>query len=303
MGDVIEKAGDFIKNPSGALAGGLLPGATEASRGITDAMGLSNYSGDKALDAQRNATDSANRTMREIYDQQRADMEPWRQAGTKALGQMQGDFMAGWQQQDPGYQFRMNEGMKAINSAAAARGMAGGGATMKALARYGQDYASNEYDKVYNRNFNRLSTLAGYGTNASNSNVNSAGNYGAQVSANTLGLGNAVASNQIAQTNRMGQLLNTGATAAATYFSDERLKENITYISKEDLKEMKSFLKAYAFNYKNDKHGKGDWIGVMAQDLEKSKLGKTLVIENELGEKMIDANKVLSLFLATMAEG
>jgi hypothetical protein len=68
------------------------------------------------------------------------------------------------------------------------------------------------------------------------------------------------------------------------------------------LKEMKKHLKAYAFNYKNDKHGIGNWIGVMAQDLEKSKLGRTLVIHDENGNKMIDLRKVLSMFLSTMAE-
>ncbi len=283
----------------------------QALGNVTDAIGITNYSGDRAQAAQQQATDSANRTMREIYDQQRADMEPWRQAGQNALGQMQGDFMAGWKT-DPGYQFRMNEGMKAINSAAAARGMAGGGATMKALTRYGQDFASNEYDKAYNRNFNRLSTLAGFGSQASNTNVNSAGNYGAGVSANQIGIGNAIASNQIAGANRMANFINSGMKGAgeaagsggiAAMFSDERLKENIIPVSKEDLEEMKPLLKAFAFNYKNDEHGKGEWVGVMAQDLEKSKLGKSLVFVNEYGFKQIHIPKLLSLFLATMAEG
>lgn len=284
----------------------------KAVGGVTDAVGLTNYSGQRAQEAQQQATDSANRTMREMYDQQRADMEPWRQAGTQALSGLQGDFMSNWQQ-DPGYQFRMNEGMKAINGAAAARGMSNSGATMKALTRYGQDYASGEYDKIYNRNFNRLSTLAGYGTNASNTNVNSAGAYGQGVAGNTIGMGNAMASNQIAGANRMADFLNGSIKAAgqaagssggaAAMFSDERLKENIAKVSKADLEEMKPFLKAFAFNYKNDEHGNGEWVGVMAQDLEKSKLGKSLVFENEYGFKQIHLPKLLSLFLATMAEG
>lgn len=294
-----------IKNPFGdgniGTTDQLSGGYANTGGAITDALGITNNSGDRALRAQQAATDSANRTMKEMYDQQRADMEPWRQAGSTALSQMQGDFMGNWQQ-DPGYEFRMSEGNKAINSAAAARGMGNSGATMKALTRYGQDYASGEYDKAYNRNFNRLSTIAGYGNNASNTNVNSSANYGNGVSTNAIGMGNATASNQIAQTNRMGQMLNTGITAGVAAFSDMRLKENITQVPKSDLSEMKSYLKAFAFNYKNDKHGKGEWIGVMAQDLEKSKLGKTLVIENEHGEKMIDINKVMSLFLATLAE-
>jgi len=285
----------------------------QALGNVTDSIGITNYSGDRAQAAQQRATDSANSTLRGMYDQQRADMEPWRQAGSQALGQMQGDFMANWQQQDPGYQFRMNEGMKAINSAAAARGMGNSGATMKALTKYGQDYASNEYDKAYNRNFNRLSTLAGFGSQASNTNVNSAGNYGSQVAGNAIGMGNASASNQIAGANRMADFVNGSIKAAgqaagqgggmAAMFSDERLKENIAAVSKEDLEEMKPLLKAFAFNYKNDEHGKGEWVGVMAQDLEKSKLGKSLVFENEYGFKQIHLPKLLSLFLATMAEG
>lgn len=283
----------------------------KAVGGVTDAVGLTNYSGERAQEAQQNATNSANQTLRGMYDQQRADMEPWRASGSKALQGLEGNFMANWQQ-DPGYEFRMNEGNKAINNAAAARGMGNSGATMKALTKYGQDYASNEYDKAYNRNFNRLSTLAGFGNNASATNSANAGNYGQGVAANAIGMGNAAASNQIAGANRMSNFINSGMQAAgqaasgggsvAAMFSDERLKENINPISKSDLSEMKSHLKAFAFNYKNEKHGKGNWIGVMAQDLEKSKLGKTLVIENEHGEKMIDINKVMSLFLATLAE-
>lgn len=278
-----------------------------ASYGL-DPLDISGYrSGkaqDKALESQQQGADSANRTMKEMYDQQRADMEPWRQAGSGAVKQMQGDFMGNWQQ-DPGYQFRLSEGNKAINNAAAARGMGNSGATMKALSRYGQDYASGEYDKAYNRNFNRLSTLAGFGSQAANTNSANAGNYGQSVANNYLGMGNANANANLASSNREKQLTNQGLQMGTTavMYSDERLKENITPISKEDLSEMKKELKAFYFEYKDKlKHGSGRWIGILAQDLEKSKLGKEIVIENELGEKMIDINKVMSLFLATLAE-
>jgi hypothetical protein len=54
-------------------------------------------------------------------------------------------------QADPGYQFRMQEGQKAIEGSAAARGTQLSGATMKALAKYGQNLASDEYGKAYDR--------------------------------------------------------------------------------------------------------------------------------------------------------
>ena len=88
------------------------------------------------------------------------------------------------QQNDPGWQFRMREGLRAIERSAAARGTLLTGGTLKGLTRFAQDYASNEYDKVYGRQmgeyenaykifsnnqanqYNRLSGVAGMGQNA-----------------------------------------------------------------------------------------------------------------------------------------
>lgn len=52
---------------------------------------------------------------------------------------------------DPGYNFRLNESLKAIERRAAAGGYLQSGATMKALGRYAGDYASNEYANAYAR--------------------------------------------------------------------------------------------------------------------------------------------------------
>lgn len=88
-------------------------------------------------------------------------------------------------QADPGYDFRMKEGQKALERSASARGNLGGGAFDKALTRYGQDYASNEYGNAYNRfnnnqtnRFNKLSTLAGLGQTSSGMQSQLAQNYG-----------------------------------------------------------------------------------------------------------------------------
>ncbi len=259
-------------------------------------------SADKALDAQSGATGAANDTQRYIFNTQRDDSKPWREAGLKALSGIEDNKFMDNFSGDPGYQFRMGEGMKAINNGASARGMGNSGATMKALLKYGQDYSSNEYNNAYNRNFGRLSTLAGFGQNANQQMAGAAQNYGNNVSANQIGLGNAQGAAHIAQANRQSQMLAQGAGMAAMAFSDERLKTNIEEITQADILEMKKHLRAYAFNYVSDEYGQGDWVGVLAQDLEKSKLGRTLVIENDKGEKMIDLRKVLSMFLATMTE-
>jgi hypothetical protein len=77
------------------------------------------------------------------------------------------DFLAN---QDPGYGFRMSEGMKALDRSAASRGGLLSGATLKGAQRYGQDLASQEYQNAFNRyqtnranQLNPLQSLAGQG--------------------------------------------------------------------------------------------------------------------------------------------
>lgn len=281
---------------------------------------------DRATDAQTQAMKEANATQRYMYDTTRADYQPWRQAGAAALSNLTadagqgGDYMRDFTmadyQQDPGYQFRMDEGMKALQRSAAARGSLNSGGTLKALTKYSQGVASDEFANAYNRfnadrdrRFNRLSSLAGIGQTATNSVAAAGQNYANQVSGNQIGLGNSIAAANIAGANRkaqlFGQLAQGGATvgAAALMASDERLKTNVEPVSKEDLAELKSTLKAYKFNYWDEKYGVGDYVGVMAQDLLKSKLGRSLIVKDEKGFLQIDIRKAVSLFLATIAEG
>ena len=65
-------------------------------------------------------------------------------------------------QTDPGYNFRFNEGQRALDrGAGAAGGLLSGGYARKSQ-RYGQDYASGEYQNVYNR----IANIAGMGQTA-----------------------------------------------------------------------------------------------------------------------------------------
>lgn len=232
-----------------------------------------------------------------------AEQTPWAARGQGAFNALaDGKFMDNYQA-GPGYQFQLAEGQKAINNGAAARGMGNSGATLKALAGYSQGLANQTFNQDRDFEFNRLNALAGYGSNATNA-----------ISNAHLGLGNASAAAAMGRANQFQNTLSSGlsllgasknkegAAGAGMLFSDKRLKKNLKPISKEDREEMTKILKAYHFNYLSDEHGSGDWIGVMAQDLEKSKIGKTLVVENSEGLKTIDQNKVLSMFLAYMAE-
>lgn len=54
-------------------------------------------------------------------------------------------------EEDPGYQFRLEQGEQAINRAASAAGGRHGGKTLKALQAHGQGLASQEYDNAFSR--------------------------------------------------------------------------------------------------------------------------------------------------------
>lgn len=56
--------------------------------------------------------------------------------------------------EDPGYTFRLNEGLKALDRKAAAGGGLLSGGAIKAGQRYAQDYATGEYQNAYNRYWN-----------------------------------------------------------------------------------------------------------------------------------------------------
>lgn len=95
---------------------------------------------------------------REMADQQREDFVPWTEAGGQALdklwaGVQSGEFEVGKVDvtQDPGYQFRMNEGIEARDKSAASRGRLLSGAQNKAIEAFAQDTASQEYGAAYAR--------------------------------------------------------------------------------------------------------------------------------------------------------
>lgn len=197
---------------------------------------IQNNAARKGVKAQENAANKASDTTMAMYEQNREDQAPWRDAGVKSLAELQyqlglgdrtpgehlgeygslsRDFTLSDFNRDPGYQFRMDEGRKAIENSAAARGGLLSGTTLKAISKYGQDVASNEYGNAYNRfnndmtsRFNRLSTLSGVGQTA----TNQVGAYGQnaanQVANNQLSVGNARAAGSIAIGNNNTALLN-----------------------------------------------------------------------------------------------
>lgn len=107
-----------------------------------------------------------------------------------------------WQSSSPSYESRYQEGRRAVNARDAANGRYYSGANDQALTRYGQDYASREFEA----DFGRFGELAGDGARSTTTAVNAAGNYGDAVSQNQINAGNARASSYLASGNAQSQL-------------------------------------------------------------------------------------------------
>jgi hypothetical protein len=96
-----------------------------------------------------------------------------------------------------------------------------------------------------------------------------------------------------------GSLFNLGGTlGAAALMSDVNLKTNIENFSSDEFLDK---LKPYKYDYKDEKNGKGKQAGVMAQDLEKTEVGKQAVIDTPEG-KMVDYNKLGPTMLSSLVE-
>ena len=121
--------------------------------------------------AQSKSASKAQRTIREGAAQSRADLQPWRAAGEDALKLYDEKIKAGPGEftESPGYQFRKEEGEKAVRRAASAKGELGSGKFGKELVRYSEDYATDEYDRFLSRYYQSLEPLrqmAGVGQSA-----------------------------------------------------------------------------------------------------------------------------------------
>lgn len=142
------------------------------------------------------------------------------QTSNPLYGSLLRNFTAQDFQTDPGYQFRLEQGQNQIQSSAAARGGLLSGAAAKALTKYNQDFASNEYGNVYNRFranqgdvFNRLASLAGVGQQATNATQQAGQNYATGAGQALQYGGSARASGYAGQANAIGAGLGGLASA------------------------------------------------------------------------------------------
>jgi hypothetical protein len=104
------------------------------------------------------------------------------------------------------------------------------------------------------------------------------------------------------QQNFAGQMM--GGAGGAMMMSDERSKENIQDISKEDLNEFFTAFKPKTFNYKDttvEGTSEGERIGFVLQDVANTKLGKKLIRTNKDGMLMYDRDNLQGILLAALA--
>ena len=149
-----------MPDPVSAAIGGSAVVGLVGSKMSSDAQAKGAKSGAKA---EERMSEANLEFQREMEASQREDFAPWTEAGGQALeklwaGVQAGDFDPGQfdpsqidLESDPGYQFRLDEGIEARDKSAASRGRLLSGAQNKAIEGFAQDTASQEYGNAYAR--------------------------------------------------------------------------------------------------------------------------------------------------------
>lgn len=165
--------------------------------------------------------------------------EPWRQEGTNALQTVRqgiaegrftpGEFQFSYEdfQQDPGYQFRFDESLKALDRGGAARGKRLSGEQEAAAIELAGNLASQEYGNAYGRalteydldnqrrqaEFNQYMPMLNYGYNATGQTANYRQRLADALAAGEMNIGNVMAGHEINKGNiRAGSYAQHAAT-------------------------------------------------------------------------------------------
>lgn len=165
----------------------------------------------KAANTQAASADKAAQVQMDMFNQSRADSTPWREAGGQAIGSLSGMLQPGYDHTtSPGYQFRMDEGLRGVEGSAASRGLLGSGGTLKDIIRFSQGTAADDF----NQQFNRTASVAAGGQQA-NQSIGQLGAYAANNIGNAnMQAGNARASGYAGQASAFGGAANNLASFA-----------------------------------------------------------------------------------------
>lgn len=224
-GSLLDKAVQLVTSPVGQAVVG---GVGSVVGGVLEANAA-----EKAAETQSQAAANALALQREMFEYQKSLLEPYRTAGTKALERLSGAMGLGGpgsQQQmlemDPGYGFRLGEGLKALERMQASRGNFLSGGALKAGQRFAQDTASQEYGNAYNR----LANIAGLGQTAGTQMGGAAAGFGTSAG-NIMGQeANALAAGRLGRTSAYTGALGGALNSFQNYLNrqqEERLVRDI----------------------------------------------------------------------------
>jgi hypothetical protein len=210
------------------------PISAAISGGVSLIGGLvsSGAAGD-AADTQAAAARNAAGMQMQQFQQTREDLAPYRAYGVKGgdelvnrLKELTAPFTATQAQLEatPGYQFTRDQGLKSVQSAAAAKGLGLSGAALKDAARFATGLADSTYKTQFdidqtnkNNAWNKLLGLTQVGANAA-ANTGQLGVQAANNAGNNLTAGaNAQAAGTIGGTNAIVGGINNAANLYATY--------------------------------------------------------------------------------------
>ena len=205
---------------------------------VVDSALIGSQGAKSAASTQADAATRAGDVQKQQFEQQMALQEPYRQAGLTGqnrlmdllglgadktaadYGKYARDFSMADYQADPGYAFRLSEGMKQLAGGARARGGAVSGRTMMGAQDYAQGLASQEYGNAFNRyQTNRanqlqpLGSLMSSGQAAASNQAGAAGQYGVNAGNAYMTAGQAIGAGQLGQANTLAGGLGTAASA------------------------------------------------------------------------------------------
>lgn len=223
-------------------------GVAAAAIGAAGAIGgamISSNASSNAANAQTAAANQADQTQLAMYNQNRADQTPWRNAGGQAIGALSNWYGLPTTNADgsvtpansnagaddmkllqsmPGYQFNLQQGQQATQRNLAAGGMLDSGAAQKALTQYGQGYAQN----AANSYLNGLQSLSGIGQTSAQATGQAGMNAANQIGSNQIYAGNAQASGYANQSNAVNQGL-SGLTGIFGNYAQQQYGGGMNY--------------------------------------------------------------------------
>lgn len=170
-------------------------------------------SSNKAAKAQEAAAQQQLAVQQQMFNQQKKMFKPYLDAGGNALnaynyelglGEMPEGY--GGYTKAPGYDFRMQQGVDAVNAGVGARHGLNSGAAMQSLNKWGMDYSTGEYDK----HVNRLAGMTDMGQNSAAMTGAAANNYAQGASNAYANMGNAQAAGAIGVGNALQGGINNG---------------------------------------------------------------------------------------------